>query len=72
MNKHLRLEKQIKKQGFPRIIQKIQKAVDQLIEVKIFETASIEEIDGKKDYLISWQCSDKYIKHQDLKRRKSA
>jgi hypothetical protein len=65
--KHLGLEKQIKKQGKPRVRATILKGLQELQDKEHIKSYSYEEATGM--YLFIY--SDKYVKHQQLKKDKN-
>jgi len=64
--KHLGLEKQIKTQGRPRVRATILKGLQELQDKEHIKSYSYEEATGM--YLFTY--SDKYVKHQELKKGK--
>ena len=65
--KHLGLEKQIKKQGKPRVRATILKGLQELQDKEHIKNYSYEEATG----MYSYTYSDKYVKHQELKKGKN-
>ena len=62
-NQILRLGDQIRQQGYPHVLDKLTRALQRLQEVGLFSSTSCDPIPGKKDHMLRWECSDRYVEH---------